>query len=75
MEQIIANLGFPIACVVAMGGFVVYLIKEMMKRWDDMFSLFNQLVSSIDTIKKDIGDIKTDIQKFEDNRKGGEDVA
>jgi hypothetical protein len=73
--ELITNLGFPIACVVALGAFVLKIYKKSEDREDklmleieenrkinaDAIATIGKYASSIDEIKHDISEIKSDI--------------
>jgi hypothetical protein len=73
--ELITNLGFPIACVIALGAFVLKIYKKSEDREDklmfeieenrkinaDAIATIGKYASSIDEIKHDISEIKTDI--------------
>lgn len=73
--EIISTLGFPIACVVAMGAFVWKLYKRSEDREDKLMieigktrevnekaiDTIAHYSEKLDAIQKDISDIKTDI--------------
>ena len=73
--ELITNLGFPIACVIALGAFVLKIYKKSEDREDklmleieenrkinaDAIATIGKYASSIDEIKHDISEIKSDI--------------
>jgi hypothetical protein len=73
--ELITNLGFPMACVIAMGAFILKIYKKSEDREDklmfeieenrkinaDAIATIGKYASSIDEIKHDISEIKTDI--------------
>ena len=75
ITELISTLGFPIACVVAMGFFIYKIYKKSEDREDklmleieenrrinaDAIATIGKYATSIDTIKEDIKEIKTDI--------------
>jgi chromosome segregation ATPase len=75
ITDLITSLGFPIACVIAMGAFIWNLYKKSIDREDKLMAeiaanrvINGQAIETIakyaerlDVIQKDISDIKTDI--------------
>ena len=75
ITELIASLGFPITCVIAMGLFIWNLYKKSIDREDKLMNeiaanrvINGQAIETIakyaeklDVIQKDISDIKTDI--------------
>jgi preprotein translocase subunit YajC len=75
ITELISTLGFPIACVVAMGFFIYKIYKKSEEREDklmfeieenrrinaDAIATIGKYAGSIDEIKHDISEIKTDI--------------
>lgn len=73
--ELITNLGFPMACVIAMGAFILKIYKKSEDREDklmfeieenrkinaDAIATIGKYASSIDEIKHDISEIKNDI--------------
>lgn len=73
--ELITNLGFPIACVIALGAFVLKIYKKSEEREDklmfeieenrkinaDAIATIGKYAGSIDEIKHDISEIKSDI--------------
>jgi hypothetical protein len=73
--ELITNLGFPMACVIAMGAFILKIYKKSEDREDklmfeieenrkinaDAIATIGKYASSIDEIKQDISEIKSDI--------------
>lgn len=73
--ELITNLGFPMACVIAMGAFILKIYKKSEDREDklmfeieenrkinaDAIATIGKYAGSIDEIKHDISEIKTDI--------------
>lgn len=71
----ISSLGFPIACVIAMGVFIYKIYKKSEDREDklmqeiqenrqinaDAIATIGKYATSIDAIKEDIKDIKNDL--------------
>lgn len=75
ITDLITSVGFPIACVIAMGLFIWNLYKKSIDREDKLMAEIaaNRVINAqaietiakyaerLDTIQKDISDIKTDI--------------
>lgn len=75
ITDLITSLGFPIACVIAMGYFIWNLYKKSIDREDKLMAEIaaNRVINAqaietiakyaerLDIIQKDISDIKTDI--------------
>lgn len=75
ITELISTLGFPIACVVAMGFFIYKIYKKSEDREDklmleieenrkinaDAIATIGKYAGSIDEIKHDISEIKSDI--------------
>lgn len=75
ITELISTLGFPMACVIAMGFFIYKIYKKSEDREDklmleieenrrinaDAIATIGKYATSIDTIKEDIKEIKTDI--------------
>jgi chromosome segregation ATPase len=75
ITDLITSVGFPIACVIAMGLFIWNLYKKSIDREDKLMQEIaaNRVINAqaietiakyaerLDTIQKDISDIKTDI--------------
>lgn len=75
ITELISTLGFPMACVIAMGFFIYKIYKKSEDREDklmleieenrrinaDAIATIGKYATSIDTIKEDIREIKTDI--------------
>lgn len=75
ITELISTLGFPIACVVAMGIFIYKIYKKSEDREEklmnelaenrqinaDAIATIGKYATSIDTIKEDIKDIKSDL--------------
>ena len=75
LVELITNLGFPIACVIAMGAFILKIYKKSEDREDklmfeieenrkinaDAIATIGKYAGSIDEIKHDISEIKSDI--------------
>lgn len=73
--ELITNLGFPMACVIAMGAFILKIYKKSEDREDklmfeieenrkinaDAIATIGKYAGSIDEIKHDISEIKNDI--------------
>lgn len=73
--ELITNLGFPMACVIAMGAFILKIYKKSEEREDklmseieenrkinaDAIATIGKYAGSIDEIKHDISEIKNDI--------------
>lgn len=73
--ELISTLGFPIACVIAMGLFILKIYKKSEDREDKLLieieenrkinaeaiATIGKYASSIDAIEHDISEIKTDI--------------
>jgi hypothetical protein len=73
--ELITNLGFPMACVIAMGAFILKIYKKSEDREDklmfeieenrkinaDAIATIGKYAGSIDEIKHDISEIKSDI--------------
>lgn len=83
ITDLITSVGFPIACVIAMGVFIWDLYKKSIDREEKLMGEIasNRIINAqaietiakyterLDTIQKDISDIKTDITviKSKDN--------
>ena len=75
ITELISTLGFPMACVIAMGFFIYKIYKKSEDREDklmleieenrkinaDAIATIGKYASSIDEIKHDISEIKNDI--------------
>ena len=73
--ELIANFGFPIACVIAMGIFIYHIYKDSKAREDKLMKeicstravnekaidTIAHYAEKLDTIQQDIKDIKTEI--------------
>lgn len=75
ITELIGTLGFPIAAIIAMGYFIYKIYKKSEDREDklmeslrecrqvnaDAIATIGKYAGTLDTIQKDIADIKTDI--------------
>jgi hypothetical protein len=75
ITDLITSVGFPIACVIAMGYFIWNLYKKSIDREDKLMEeiaagriinaqaieTISKYAERLDVIQKDISDIKTDI--------------
>lgn len=73
ITEIIASLGFPIACVLALGIFVYQLWKQSVKREDKLMEEIteNRLINTkfaeiIAQYEITLGEIKTDVKDIKD---------
>lgn len=78
--KVIAEVGFPIACVLAMGIFIYEIYKQSVKREEQLNVQLEEnrkinakaietialYANRLDTIQEDIKDIKTDIISLND---------
>lgn len=73
ITELIASLGFPIACVLALGIFVYQLWKQSIKREDKLMGEIteNRLINTkfaeiIAQYEITLGEIKTDVKDIKD---------
>jgi len=75
ITELIASVGFPMACVIAMGYFIFNIYKKSVERENTLMTEIKEnrevnakaletiahYAEKLDTIQKDIADIKTDL--------------
>ena len=70
MEQLITNLGFPIACVVACGSFIFKMQQQQRedtnKREERMFEQMNNITLTLSNINTSLELINERIERLEE---------
>lgn len=61
--SVIEKVGFPIACVVAMGAFIAYMVKNLMSNYQELLKMQQELVVVQKAMVDDLEDIKQKLEK------------
>ncbi len=82
IAQLILDFGFPIACVIALGAFVLLFYKDYTKRtnaredklYDELaecHKINHQAIETITIYANSLGEIKTDVKEIKSMLTGG----
>ena len=72
--ELITNVGFPIACVIAMGWFIFMLYKQSIKREDELRGeikenreINGKFAEIINRYSLELGEIKNDVKEIKED--------
>lgn len=61
--NVIEKVGFPIACVVAMGLFIGYLVKHLINNYQELLKMQQEMLVVQKLMADDLEDIKQKLEK------------